>query len=500
MAPPIDVRAGLTAALRRLVRDPAEWPMRDRRRFRNLLLDAVTSDAMPLAELLLRAADDGLLRAFPDRTAPRVAWDAATARLAGDLHSQRFVEPGVARFVADAWARALGPDPAPAAQAAAPRAATAPRLTARPAPAAAPPPARYSPPVTPPSAASTAAAIRAYNRSNLIMLGMIGAAAIAIVAMFSSTSRRGTAAPAVAAPVARPATEPARFDVQNQAGATVASAPGRFDVQPQAAVPAVATAPDDGAPMPAAVSAPATAPPGSARGTAATPAPPPRDTAPPAAASLPAARGPVVIAPAVRRTTDDIVLKSGRVVEGRVISVRQQTIVMHDDATQLDFELAKGDVERVVTREGRVLRFGADDAALLSDEGDLSPQSFAGTLRVRYVERWGTERALCAQVAREFAPGTQLVVRHLRGAPMLKLEFAGGQGFNASVRTDGVFESVTDVASRRGPQDSFVQLRLSGRIGRGGALDGVARITALTRDGAALCDLALTMRGERAAP
>ena len=67
MAAPIDVRAGLAAELKRLVRTTGEWPMRDRRRFRNLLLDAVTSDAMPLAELLLRAQDDGLLRTFPNR-------------------------------------------------------------------------------------------------------------------------------------------------------------------------------------------------------------------------------------------------------------------------------------------------------------------------------------------------------------------------------------------------------------------------------------------------
>ena len=71
MAQPIDVRAGLAAELRRLVRDAAEWPIRDRRRFRNLLLDGVSSDAMPLAELLLRAHDDGMLRAFPDRRAGR---------------------------------------------------------------------------------------------------------------------------------------------------------------------------------------------------------------------------------------------------------------------------------------------------------------------------------------------------------------------------------------------------------------------------------------------
>jgi len=207
----------------------------------------------------------------------------------------------------------------------------------------------------------------------------------------------------------------------------------------------------------------------------------------------------VSIGAGVRRTTDDVLLRTGRVVEGRVLSVRQQSIVMHDEVTQLDFEIAKTDVERVVTRDGRVLRFGADDETLLGDEGDFSPHSFAGRLRVRYTERWGTGREECARVATDFAPGTQLVVRHLRGAPMLKLEFAGGQGFNAAVRQDGVFESVTDVAPMRGPQGTFVQVRLSGRLARSGALDGVVRIIAVGSDGVPRCDLALTVRGEREA-
>ena len=37
-------------------------------------------------------------------------------------------------------------------------------------------------------------------------------------------------------------------------------------------------------------------------------------------------------------------------------------------------------------------------------------------------------------MARQLAPGGNIVVQHRRGAPMLKVSFVNGQGFNTSVR------------------------------------------------------------------
>lgn len=390
MAAPIDVRAGLVAELKRMVRTTGEWPMRDRRRFRNLLLDAVTSDAMPLAELLLRAHDDGMLRTFPERTAGRAAWDTATARLASDLQTRRFVEPGIARFVADAWAGALGPDVVPSARAASPRPVVAPRQAPRStAPVAAPPRAPM-----PTSASSSAASMQAYRRTNRMILGLGVVFLVLTVLAFRSTSK-----------------------------------------------PRVEAAPS--------------------------------------------------------RVNDDIVLKAGRVIEGSVQSVRQQTISVRDADTGLEFEIPKADIDRVVTRDGRTLRFGDDNLPLLGDDEALAPVSYAGRYRVRYSERWGAQRTECRAMARQFAPGDELDVKHLRGAPMMNLSFVGGQGFNAAVRSDGLFESGPDVAATRGPQSSFVSTRISGRITRAGMLAGVARLNAVTVDGAVVCDLALTMHGDR---
>ncbi|MDZ7632530.1 MAG: hypothetical protein U5K74_14570 [Gemmatimonadaceae bacterium] len=471
MAAPIDVRAGLSAELKRLVRDGAEWPIRDRRRFRNLLLDAVTSDAMPLAELLLRAHDDGMLRTLPDRTAARPAWDTAAARLASDLQVQRFVEPGIARFVAEAWASALGPDPIPSARVASPRPVVAPRQVPR-----------SSATLAPPSAAATgtaaasrsAAAARAssaasqqlYQRSNKLLMGMAVLFTVFVVLAYRDANQR-VLKNTGAAPAARSAEPPAPLPspAVTEAPATPMAAPA-----PVSPVP-------DGANDPVAVSG---------------------DTIAAAPPSAPATGRPSVpVSSAPPRTTDDIVLNAGRVFEGRVLSVRQQSIVVKDEETGLDFEIAKSDVDRIVTRDGRVMRFSEDNVPLLGDDDDLTPMSLAGRYRVRYAERWGAERAECSDMARRFAPGTELIIRHLRGAPMMKLEFVRGQGFNSAVRSDGLFESGADVATTRGPRDSFVSVRISGRVSRGGVLQGVTRLSAVTTDGAVVCDLALTMTGDR---
>jgi len=469
VAASIDVRARLAAELKRLVRDAREWPMRDRRRFRNLLLDAVSSDAMPMAELLLRAQDDGLLRVFPERSATRGAWDAATARVAGDLQAQLFVEPLIARFVAESWAAALGPDVAPSARVAAPRPVVAPRQAPRTSAIAMT--AQRSASTAAAASANSVASMRAYKQSNrAFMLVAVVFATLTILA-FRQTGRVPTTGEPARAVTPVPAVDaPAGRDVSGRDSAAVPpsqlATPPRGDSAGSATATSAATAT------------------GAATATAA------------ASVRVPQ-RAPVPVAPAPVRTTDDIVLRTGRVFEGRVLSVRQQGVTVKDEATGLDFEIVKADIDRIVTRDGRVMRFSDDDLALFGDDDDPTPMLHAGRYRVRYAERWGTERASCGDVARRFAPGADLLVQHLRGAPMLQLAFSNGQRFNAAVRADGLFETGLSLAATRGPDSSFVSTRLSGRVSRGGVLTAVARMSAVRRDGMVLCDLALTVVGDR---
>ncbi len=438
----LDVRARLGAELKRLVRDPREWPIRDRRRFRNLLLDAVSSDAMPVTELLLRAHDDGLLRTFPDRSAPRAVWDVATARLASDLQVQRFVEPGIARFVAESWASALGPEVVPMAKVAVPRAPVQ-ALRQPPRSSATVATAQQRAAAAAQSSSAVSASTKQVQRLTKLVLGAMAV----MLSVFALTVFRQNSDLAAEQAAIADSTAPMQ---------PVSPALPRTDS-------AVATA--------AAVTA--------------------------LAATVNRAPRPVEVGVAPVRTTDDIVLTTGRVFEGRVLSIRQQSIVVKDEATGLDFEIAKGDLDRIVTREGRVMQFGDDNVPLIADDDDFTLMSHAGRYRARYTERWGTERGLCSNLARRFAPGAEVEVRHLRGAPMMRLEFIGGQGFTAAVRADGLFESGVVMSPARGPDASFVSTRISGRVSRSGMLEGVVRLTAIRVDGAVVCDLALTLRGDR---
>jgi hypothetical protein len=432
------------------VQHPGEWPCTDRRRFRNLLLDLVSSDALPLTELLLRVHDDGYLRVLPSHGAPRAQWDAAGARLTADLKSRLFVESDTARWLSESWINALGPLPEVVVPP--PRAPSS-----RPAQQATPSSARATTAqssisrASSPSAAATAASIRAYRRSNIFITVMAVVFTVLVVLAFRSTTKRTAPTPADAV-ASEPASDTAPAEGRSSGAKGIAGA------QPQ----------------PAAGS---------------------DSTAAPTAAPVLSAPPPITIAKGEPRRTDDIVLRAGRVFEGSVLGVRQTSVLVKDAETELDFEIPKSDIDKIVTRDGRVMRFSDDNVPMLGADGDLAAVSHSARFQLRYAERWGAQSEQCRSMAGEFAPGDWMEVRHVRGAPMLKLEFANGQALNANVRADGLFESIIGTAVRRGPLNSFVQSRLSGRFNRAASVDAVLRLIAVTAQGATVCDVALTMQG-----
>jgi hypothetical protein len=437
-----------------MVHGSQTWPITDRRRFRNLLLDAVSSDAMPLVELLLRAHDDGLVRALPAPSAPRAMWDAAAARMSNDLQSHRFVEAGVARFVAEAWVGALGPAPEPPARSASVRTAAAPAMRTPVRSAAAGSGVRGA---LSASQASSAASIARYRRTNAIVGVIVAVLMVALIIAFRATGRK-TAPPARLVTVSMPVLEPAPQDVSPDG---LADSVRRAQERQRMTAPVGDTTSS-------------------------------RDSASRRTGS---ARSAVPIARSPARLSDDIVLKAGRILEGQVLSVKQFTVMIKDRESGLDFEIPKADIEKVIQRDGTVMRFGDDNVPLLGDDRELTPMSHAGTYRVQYAQRWGALETGCEDLAETFAPGSEMVVHHLRGAPMLKLDFIGGQGFNAAVRSDGLFESTIVESTAQGPRGAVVRTRLSGRISRDGTVLGVARLNAVTATGATVCDVALTMRG-----
>ena len=87
-------------------------------RQRNRLLDETGSDHRPLVDLLIELghAVRPALRRLERTPLSPAAWDTARAPLVHQIVSTRYLQPDVARWAVDVWARALGVSPVPAAR------------------------------------------------------------------------------------------------------------------------------------------------------------------------------------------------------------------------------------------------------------------------------------------------------------------------------------------------------------------------------------------------
>ena len=103
-----DTRRAMRDALHRLVHETDGWSRPSLTVFRNRLLDEVSSDARPLANLLVEAIDRGVLDALPSQSLTPAAWSARSTPFVMRWVADRFLQPEVARWAVEAWGYALG--------------------------------------------------------------------------------------------------------------------------------------------------------------------------------------------------------------------------------------------------------------------------------------------------------------------------------------------------------------------------------------------------------
>jgi hypothetical protein len=103
-----DARRAMREALHRLVHEAEHWSQPSLAVFRNRLLDEVSSDARPLANLLVEAIDRGVLDALPRRALTPGHWSARSTPFVNRWVADRFLQPEVARWAVEAWGYALG--------------------------------------------------------------------------------------------------------------------------------------------------------------------------------------------------------------------------------------------------------------------------------------------------------------------------------------------------------------------------------------------------------
>jgi hypothetical protein len=480
---PADGRARVRAALTRVLRDPAAWPVEDWTRFRNRLLDECGGDLRALVLLLVRAGELGIPSQLGRTPLGAAAWGALRAPQVMALVGDSFLQPDAAQWAVDAWGVALGvvdertvaPAVVPSVSAAPPAAlatatggATAGAgttgWTAAPVRRSAPPPPLVTARPTAAPRAPVAPPPPAVRWLTNLSLGII---ALGVVWVIVGSARR--------------AMDPAR-DRPAAAGAT-ASAPGDGSAAGRAVPGTTAPGTTGDAAAPPGTAADAGAPPGAATGPGMGAGMAGADVASgvpaaglPAGASVPArpaqragvpnalvTRVPPAALQAAQPGVDQLVLRDGRSLIGRVDIIRASDIVFRESATGLRYEFPRRDVSYVITEFGSVVRFEAPVASSPALRARVA-RGLAGRYNVRFARREVQGSPVCESLWRDTPPDAVVQVRHVAGQDTVLLAFDDGTSYRGIVDDDGLFNTVMAIVPDQAFRSTAVTTRYSGRF------------------------------------
>jgi hypothetical protein len=551
----IDPRLAARDALRTLVQDAEHWPAASPTVLRNLLMDACGGDIKPWAMLLLAAQGHGYVERIAGVTGRgEDVWNGLRTQLVVGWVSEGFLQREAAQWAVESWAYALGV--ISLAQLTIP----APPSTTRAVPSASPSSGKPTPPRSAPAARvrtppSMAAAARRpagrpvpapppIQRPLLAPLGSAAArwpmrlalgVAVSIPLLSALVVASGRAGPGRAGLDAPPA--PASITASAAAGLTPDTVPSVDDAMLRAqSGPTNAAAPTPPAPvlppsLPTAALEPVdprtTAPPDprvtalatdrsstplgvtsltrnalplSAADSARTLYVRPATRAPGMSNGLPRGTIPMTGLIAAVPTLDELHLRSGRVLRGRVEIIRASLVVFRDADDGLRYEFPKQEVESIHTEIGTVVRFDRGGSPLSAKRGSLVARGVSGNYLVSYRLRSVQGSANCRGLWQRPLTADRVSVIHLPGADTLTVGFVGGDDFPSVVDPDGYFASTFRILPDQARQSTALTTRLNGRFtdaGFDGEINIIAYRRARTGDDTA-CHSILDMRAVRA--
>lgn len=202
-----------------------------------------------------------------------------------------------------------------------------------------------------------------------------------------------------------------------------------------------------------------------------------------ARATVPVPRAPVV-APAADASTapanaaasrvaptpglDQLRLRSGRRITGRVEVIRASSVVFRDAETGLRYEFAKDDIDEVITEFGSAVRFRS--AASVARGTDRRTASVAGRYAVTYEAARVNGSPACRDLWRGPSGQDAAIVRHRAGDDTLSVAFEGGDQFPSVLDADGFFSSTFRIMPGQEQLATALTTRLTGRFGEDGSL------------------------------
>jgi len=195
--------------------------------------------------------------------------------------------------------------------------------------------------------------------------------------------------------------------------------------------------------------------------------PAPRLVPSPATASASGRNTPATAPRAALPGLDQMILASGRRLQGRVEVIRTSSVVFRDAESGLRYEFAKDEIDEIVTEFGNPVRFKQRGGGAVGSASDRRTTSVAGRYAVQYDAAQVNGSASCRDLWRGPSGADAAIVRHRAGDDTLSIAFAGGDAFPSVLDADGFFSSTIRVMPGQAELATALTTRLSGRFSDG---------------------------------
>ena len=201
-------------------------------------------------------------------------------------------------------------------------------------------------------------------------------------------------------------------------------------------------------------------------------------------------------------TFDELRLRNGQVLRGRVDVVQAGSVLFRDQKNGLRYEIRKDDIDEIISEFGVPVRFRAAGApSLINGEDAVRTEGVAGRFRLRYEAARAVGSRECVEVWAK-APNAEdiAVVRHRPGDDTLSVAFVGGDVFPSNMDAEGWFASTFRIVPDQARTMTALTTRLNGRFTPTGGLQLTVSIVYFRRmrtGGDVTCNVTVNATGRR---
>lgn len=200
-------------------------------------------------------------------------------------------------------------------------------------------------------------------------------------------------------------------------------------------------------------------------------------------------------------TFDELRLRNGTVMRGRVDVVQAGSVLFRDLKSGLRYEVRKDDIDEIISEFGTPVRFRAAGARATGAAAAVRTKGVGGRYRIRYAAASAVGSPECVQVWTK-APNAEdlALVTHKPGADTLSVAFEGGDVFPSNIDAEGWFASTFRIVPDQARTMTALTTRLNGQFTASGAVQFSVNIVFFRRmrtGGDVTCNVTVKAEGKR---